>query len=87
MAREQQFEFRAFPDEAQGDQQTLIETWRDVAAAKGRAGRLAKRVNGPVDLAYAYEAGEPGQDWSDRYLTTAAPSEYHAAGYRFERLD
>ena len=87
MPREQQFEFRAFPDEAQGNQQTTIETCRDVAAAKGRAGRLAKRINGPVDVAYAYEAGEPAQDWNDRYLTTANPCEFNRSGYRFERLD
>lgn len=30
---------------------------------------------------------QPTRDWSSRYITTASPSEYHAAGYRFERLD
>jgi len=54
---------------------------RDIAAAKGRAGRLAKRINGPVDLAYA--GNEP---WEERYITTASPSAYHKSGYRFERL-
>lgn len=84
-----QFELRAYPSDEQGAFKSFghcpevsIESVRDIAAARGRAGRLAKRVNGPVDLAYAGDAS-----WADRYITTASPSEYHSTGYRFERLD
>lgn len=52
------------------------------AAAKAAAGTLAKRVKGPVDIAHS----GPGA-WADRYMTTASPSEYHTAGYRFERIE
>ena len=52
------------------------------SAARARAGRYAKRFKGPVDLALA-----GGAEWNERYITTANPSEYHAAGYRLERLD
>ena len=45
-------------------------------------GRISKRCGGPVDLARSTD--EP---WADRYITTAAPSEHHASGYRLERLD
>lgn len=51
------------------------------AAARSHAGRVAKANSGPCDLARAGKA-----EWNDRYLTTAAPSEFHASGYRFERL-
>ena len=82
-----QFELRAYPCDEHGAQisdrpQVEVQRYRDVAAARGHAGRWSKRVNGPVDLAYAGD--EP---WNERYLTTASPSEYHATGYRFERLD
>lgn len=80
------FEFRIFPADEFGamktsDERTECEDLRDIAAAKGRAGRFAKNFNGPVDLAYA--GNEP---WDERYITTASPSEYHKSGYRFERL-
>jgi len=52
------------------------------ASARSRAGRLAKAINGPVDLARAGSA-----DWADRYMTTANPSPHHSSGFRFERLD
>lgn len=80
-----QFEFHAYeaPGGAVASTPTVsVETLSSDSAARGRAGRLAKRVGGPVDLAFA----GPG-DWSERYITTAAPSEYHASGYRFERLE
>jgi hypothetical protein len=48
---------------------------------KAMAGRLAKKIEGPVDIAYVGQ--EP---WDERYITTAAPSEHHSIGYRFERL-
>jgi hypothetical protein len=51
------------------------------SAARAAAGSLAKRNNGPVDL--AYDGDEP---WSERYITTASPSDYHTTGYRHERL-
>lgn len=70
----------------QYDEQTefkgcVIVVCRSDAAALGRAGRLAKRNGGPVDLARASNT-----PWHKRYLTTASPSEFHAKGYRFERL-
>lgn len=81
-----QFEMRGFGNEGEGilpdhNPEVRIESLRDIAAAKGKAGRFAKQINGPVDLAYAGD--EP---WNERYLTTAAPSIYHKSGYRFERL-
>lgn len=85
--RTQQFELRAYPADNDGaftsdrPDVSVIDV-RDIAAAKGRAGRLAKSANGPVDLAYAGD--EP---WVERYITTASPSEFHQAGFRFERLD
>lgn len=87
MPRPIKFELSAYPGgDAEKPDVSYVET-RDASSARGYAGRLAKRINGPVDLAYAYQAGEPAQDWADRYVTTAAPSEYHASGYRFERLE
>ncbi|UVK46761.1 hypothetical protein BPNPMPFG_002469 [Mesorhizobium sp. AR07] len=81
----QQFELHAY----QGDEWGTLADRADIttqsmtgdSAAKGKAGRLAKRINGPVDLAYAGAA-----PWNERYITTANPSTVHAAGYRFERL-
>lgn len=91
MPMKQSFEFRLFPADEFGNQNTkdeftLVEDFRDADAARAKAGRLAKKNNGPVDLAYAYEPGGVAQDWNDRYITTASPSEYHSTGYRFERL-
>lgn len=90
--RTQRFEFRVFPADEFGamnskDEFAEVLDLRDINAARNRAGTIAKQNNGPVDLAYAYEAGGVGQDWADRYITTAAPSEYHAKGFRFERLE
>src|SRR3546814_6840473 len=51
------------------------------SAARAKAGRIAKQIGGPVDLALAGAA-----PWDDRYITTASPSEHHASGYRLERL-
>jgi hypothetical protein len=87
----QTFEFRVFPSDEFGEQKsadefTLLEESRDAGTARSKAGRLAKKHNGPVDLAYGYEPGGVAQDWNDRYITTASPSEYHSTGYRFERL-
>lgn len=56
-------------------------SFAETAAAKAFAGRLAKRINGPVDIAFHRLIS-----WEARYITTASPSEYHASGYRFERL-
>lgn len=75
------FEFRAFGDEANAPQETLYLELEDKAAARMKAGRMAKRINGPVDIAYA-----GAQPWEKRYITTAAPSAFHASGFRFERL-
>ncbi|MCW5679578.1 MULTISPECIES: hypothetical protein [Rhizobium/Agrobacterium group] len=81
----QQFEFHAY----RGDDEGVIAESPDItfarlsgdSAARAKAGRMSRRINGPVDLAIAGAA-----DWNDRYLTTASPSEYHSTGYRFERL-
>ena len=81
----QQFEFHAYHGDEGGSvaSQAVITTepLRSDSAAKSKAGRLAKAINGPVDLAYA-----GGAEWDERYITTASPSEFHASGYRFERL-
>lgn len=50
-------------------------------SAIGRAGTVAKRNNGPVDVARV-----DGGDWSTRYVTTVSPSEYHAHGYSEQRI-
>lgn len=86
------YEMRVFPADEHGDttgkgEFTLVEPFRDINAARRRAGGLAKKHNGPVDLAYASGlANYNNEDWDDRYITTAAPSPHHSAGYRFERL-
>ncbi|MGX7874395.1 hypothetical protein ACVDG5_018035 [Mesorhizobium sp. ORM6] len=81
----QQFEFQAYACDVDGSvaERAEITTHRMAgdAAARAKAGRLAKRCKGPVDLAYAGAA-----PWNERYITTASPSEFHASGYRFERL-
>lgn len=80
-----QFEFRAFKgaDDLIADRPDItFESCQTESAAKAKAGRIAKRIDGPVDLAYAGAA-----DWPERYVTTAMPSQFHAQGYRFERLD
>ena len=79
------YEFLIFPDAT-----PLAEPLREItmhatlSAARARAGRLAKKYRGAVDLAHA---GPKGGAWNERYITTANPSEYHAAGYRFGRLE
>lgn len=80
-----QFELQAYRGAADGavvDRPDITyERFASDSAARAKAGRLAKKINGPVDLARA-----GGAEWNERYITTANPSEYHAAGYRFERL-
>ena len=58
-----------------------VEDHHSESAARSAAGREAKKNGGPVDLCHAGD-----EIWEDRYITTAAPSEYHATGYRTERL-
>lgn len=86
MPRTTAFEFQAYEGDVTGaiasNPTVTTERLRDINAARAKAGRMAKRVNGPVDLAYAGVA-----KWPTRYITTASPSEFHTAGYRFERLD
>ena len=81
-----QFEFHAYGGDGTGDiASSAAVTYHQlpgITAARGKAGRLAKRIDGPVDIAFA-----GGAEWSERYITTAMPSEFHASGYRFERLD
>ena len=81
------YEFRAYPCDEHGAQlkdapDVTTARFAETVQAKQYAGRMAKRVNGPVDIAFDNRA-----DWADRYITTASPSEHHASGYRFERLD
>jgi hypothetical protein len=78
-----QFEFVHYGPDASGEPSGVREYRRYQSAeyAKTYAGRLCKRIDGPVDVAYAGAA-----EWNDRYLTTASPSSFHANGYRFERL-
>lgn len=54
------------------------------SAARSFAGTLAKRHGGPVDLA---RGDASGRHWDERYMTTASPSEHHASGFMFERLN
>lgn len=77
----QNFEFVIY--DAKADYvRSEIYAYKSESGARARAGSLAKDFGGPVDLARFGEG-----DWADRYITTAAPSEFHAAGYVFERLD
>lgn len=80
-----QFEFHAYAGDEFGviadRAEVSTERMASESAARGKAGRLAKKINGPVDLAVAGAA-----EWAERYITTASPSEVHAAGYRFERI-
>ena len=79
------FEFHAYKGDADGmlsdRAEVTIESLRNEASARSKAGRLAKSCNGPVDLARCGLSA-----WNKRYITTANPSDYHATGYRFERL-
>lgn len=80
------YEFVVYPHDEHGQElpgAPLREITKHASesAARSRAGRLAKRYNGPVDLAHAGEG-----NWGERYITTAEPSPYHASGYRFERI-
>lgn len=81
-----QFEFHVYPGDADGavaaEPEIFTHRLSGDSAARARAGRYAKQRKGPVDVAFAGAA-----DWADRYMTTASPSDYHASGYRLERLD
>lgn len=81
----QQYEFHAYSGASDGSisgsPDIIFTRLSGDSAARAKAGRLALRIDGPVDLAIAGAA-----DWNDRYVTTASPSEYHSTGYRFERL-
>lgn len=79
------FEFHAYKGDDHGAiaerAEVSTETFEEKAAAVSFAGRMAKRIRGPVDVALAGDG-----TWGDRYITTANPSEHHASGYRFERI-
>lgn len=81
MTAQQQYELRPF-DATGREMETVFVRKSGDAAARSQAGRLSVANDGPVDLARAGNA-----DWGDRYITTASPSEYHKAGFRFERLE
>lgn len=79
----QQFEFVHYGAFAESDTPTReYRQYRSDSAARSYAGRLAKRINGPVDVAFAGAA-----DWDKRYLTTASPSDVHTSGYQFVKID
>lgn len=83
----QQFEFHIYKGRSEegvhaSEPEVVFESLSGDSAARSKAGRLAKKFDGPVDLAYAGAA-----DWSDRYITTASPSTFYSSGYRFERLE
>ncbi len=79
------YEFHAYHGDASGSVSAsavvTTEQFPSDTQAKAKAGRLSKLVNGPVDL-----ARHGNSAWEKRYMTTASPSEFHASGYRFERL-
>ena len=83
-----QFEFHAFPGDRTGAIASKPEITRPKfasdSAAKSAAGRLAKRIQGPVDIA---RYGARGRGWNERYLTTANPCPFSKSGFRFERID
>ncbi len=76
------FEFHSYDDSVKPLAVHRDMSFDNEKAAKAAAGRLAKRNNGPVDLARVGET-----EWADRYVTTASPSAFHAAGFCFERLE
>jgi hypothetical protein len=78
----QHFEFKSYGENAAGAEFVEYHYCKSESSARSKAGAIAKRINGPVDLAYA-----SGGAWDVRYMTTASPSEFHVSGYRFERLD
>jgi len=78
----QQYEFKSFGADGMGPEAVEFARYASDSAARSAAGRMSVRIDGPVDLARAGSA-----DWNDRYMTTASPSEFHASGYRFERLE
>src|SRR3546814_13930407 len=74
-----QFEFHAYAGDESGviAAQPTITTERMAShnAARAKAGRIAKQIGGPVDLALAGAA-----HWDDRYIPTASPSEHPEIG-------
>lgn len=79
----QQFELKSFGTDAMGPEKVDFVRYASDGAARSAAGRLARKIKGPVDLARA-----GGADWADRYMTTAIHDDrgIWAAGYHFERL-
>jgi hypothetical protein len=82
MARETEYEFVSYGEDAGGPQAIERHTLASESSARSKAGSIAKKINGPVDIAVA-----GAENWDQRYVTTASPSEFHTSGYRFERLD
>lgn len=80
-----QFEFHAYKGDEYGAiadrPEVTTAEYEEKVSAVGYAGRMAKRIQGPVDVALAGES-----PWEDRYITTAAPCSYRISGSRFERL-
>lgn len=74
----QSYELHAFAGDEDGviadNPEVETVSLRDVNAARSRAGRLAKRIRGPVDLAYSGK-----QPWDERYITDLAVHAYTKA--------
>ena len=80
---EQWFEFHAY--DAWGNPLNITRAELMLSGARSHAGRIAKKNNGPVDIALDEHCNSGF--WHERYITTAYPSKFHASGYQFERLD
>lgn len=78
---EARYEFVAYRDGTAAEGEVTIEICTDLTAAKRMAGKICKKINGPVDLAYA-GSGE----WDTRYISTAQPRMF-IGGYETIRLD
>jgi hypothetical protein len=76
-----QYEFRSYGEDAVGQEAVEFGTYRSDSSARHDAGKMAVKINGPVDVARA-----GGAEWNERYISTAIPSEHHRTGYQFERL-
>lgn len=74
------YEFLVF-DEKGLERTQYVEAPTDGAAIR-KAGAIVKREGGSVDIARRRFL----KPWDERYMTTIMPSEFHAAGFRQERL-
>lgn len=68
------FEFRVQNEEPVQNEHSSVNS------ARNKAGKMAVRLNTAVDLATAGD-----DDYANRYITTASPSDHREAGFRFTR--